>query len=558
MGRGVKQGRPKSGAIGKALTQRFGTGFDQVQFWRVPRALGGSSCEDGRSLREVDNSKSQEIDGFLGCDSSSGLFHVGLVVSPGRSLPTAGLIAPISSGEATASSEQGKSLAIQLSEAFEEAAGRVSVSVVPIFAERVVETRSPFGMPDSPLQDFFGDDFLHRFFGAPPEGQRQTVRSMGSGRHCNGRWLHFDEHHVVEGADNLTVVLDDGRKLKAKIVGTDPPTDVGVIKVEGSNLSEATLGNSDDVRVGQWIIAVGNPFQLLHTVTAGIISAKGRSAMGLADYEDFIQTDASINPGNSGGALADLDGCVIGINTAIGSPTGGNVGIGFAIPINMAKAVMDSLVSEGQVSRGYLSLIPQDIDENLAAAMGLKSTEGALVADVTAGGPADKGGIQRGDVIVEVDGQKVTNATQLRNLVARASPGKEVRMKVLRNGREQELRVTLGERPKELAAQSPEARQPESRLSERLGLTIQDLTPDIARQLGYEGRSGAVVAGVAAGSPAEEAGLQRGDLIEEVSRNKIQSPAEFERLISSAKSGQQIPLVVRRGPGVFFAAVKMP
>jgi serine protease Do len=229
---------------------------------------------------------------------------------------------------------QAQGLIQQLSDAFEAASSKASVSVVSIFAEQVVQIQNPYGMPDDAFKDFFGEDFFKRFFGAPqPKEEKQTVRSLGSGVIVTKDGYILTNNHVVEKADKLSVVIGDKKKFSAKVIGADPPTDVAVIKIDVENLPAAMLGDSDKVKVGQWVIAVGNPFQLMHTVTAGIISAKGRSSVGLADYEDFIQTDASINPGNSGGALADLEGQVIGINTAIASPSGGNIGIGFAIPI---------------------------------------------------------------------------------------------------------------------------------------------------------------------------------------------------------------------------------
>ena len=282
-------------------------------------------------------------------------------------------------------------------------------------------------------------------------------------------------NHVVDGADKLTVILQDKQKYTAKVVGRDPQTDVAVIKIDAKDLPVAELGNSDQARVGQWVIAVGNPFQLMHTVTAGIISAKGRSSVNLADYEDFIQTDASINPGNSGGALADLDGNVIGINTAIFSPSGagGNVGIGFAIPINMAKSVMHQLVTKGKVTRGFLGLLPQDIDEGLARAMNLKDTKGCLVGDVNSGGPADKAGIKHGDVITTFNGVPVENAVQLRNLVAEAEPGSKASVSVLRDGSGKEFTVELGERPKNLAAGNGKESAPE----EKIGREVRTIGP---------------------------------------------------------------------------------
>ncbi len=454
--------------------------------------------------------------------------------------------------------EDGCELAKQLSEAFEAATRKVNLSVIPIFAEQEVEVQSPFASPTDPFRDFFGDEFFKRFFGTPPQSQKQTVRSMGSGVIVSKDGYILTNNHVVQGADKLTVILADKEKYSAKVIGADPQTDVAVIKIDAKDLPAANLGNSDEVNVGQWVIAVGNPFQLLHTVTAGIISAKGRSEIGLADYEDFIQTDAAINPGNSGGALADLNGNVIGINTAINSPSGGNVGIGFAIPINMAKSVMDKLISEGKVSRGYLALMPQDIDENLAKALKLKSTKGSLVGDVIPGGPADKAEIQRGDIISKFDGKDVENSTQLRTMVAQKKPGTVVTVTLLRDGKEKEVKVKLGERPTERSAETPQPTEPEEQTYKKLGLSVQDLTPDIANQLGYRNEQGVLIADVAGGSSAEDAGLQRGDLIQEVNRIKVTSVKEFKTPIEELKSGDSAALLVRRGQNTFFVAIQIP
>jgi serine protease Do len=350
-------------------------------------------------------------------------------------------------------------------------------------------------------------------------------------------------------------VIGDRKTYPARVIGADPQSDVAVVKIEARDLPVAVLGNSDEVRVGQWVIAVGNPFQLLHTVTAGIISAKGRSSVGLAEYEDFIQTDASINPGNSGGALADLDGRVIGINTAITSPSGGSIGIGFAIPANMARQIMDQLIAKGKVVRGYAGLLLQDIDENLSRAFKLKGAEGALVGDVVAGGPADRAGIKRGDIIIGFDGQKIENSTQLSNLVARAAPKSAATFTVLRDGRTVEIKVTLEEKPKERGAQTSGREESPGQTGQKLGLSLQDLTPDLADQLGYKGKNGVVIASVVPGSPAEDSGLQPGDLIMEVNRSPVRTVKDFNLAVRGLRSGDVIALLVARGETTFFRAL---
>jgi serine protease Do len=482
-----------------------------------------------------------------------GAFIIEIGAAPQQSHSSAG------PDQAPVVSPQGKELLNQFSVAFESAAAKVNPSVVPILSEQVNQVTSPFGSPSDPLKDFFGDDFFKRFFGNSQSDRKQVVHALGSGVIVSDDGYILTNNHVVDGADKVTVILQDKKKYTAKIVGRDPQTDVAVIKIDAKNLKGASLGNSDQVRVGQWVIAVGNPFQLMHTVTAGIISAKGRSSVNLADYEDFIQTDASINPGNSGGALADLDGNVIGINTAIYSPsgTGGNVGIGFAIPINMAKSVMHQLVAKGKVTRGYLGLLPQDIDEALAKALNLKDTEGSLVGDVTAGGPADKAGIKRGDVITSFNGVQVENSVQLRNLVAEAEPGSTAKVGLLRDGKVSEVSVDLGERPKNLAEVSGGTNGPENSTNERYGLSVQDLTPGIARALGYGDDHGVVVVDVKTASMAESAGLQKNDLIKEVNRTQVHSVSEFTKAMKRVGKNDSVALLVRRGNNTFFVALQL-
>jgi serine protease Do len=452
---------------------------------------------------------------------------------------------------------QGKELLQQFSAAFETAAARVNPSVVPIFSEQVEKIQNPFGSPDDPFRDFFGDNLFKQFFGSQPKELKQTVHALGSGVIITKDGYILTNNHVVKGAQKLTVVLSDKKKYTAKVVGTDPQTDVAVVKIDAHDLPAATLGNSDSVRVGQWVIAVGNPFQLMHTVTAGIISAKGRSSVNLAEYEDFIQTDASINPGNSGGALADLDGNIIGINTAIYSPSGGNIGIGFAIPINMAKSVMDQLISKGKISRGYLGIVPQDIDETLEKALHLKTTEGSLVGDVSKDGPADKAGIKRGDIITSFNGEEIKNSLQLRNIVAETAPGTKVKVSLLRDGKEMEVTVDLAERPNNLGQAGTAAKKPEEQASKKFGFSIQTLTPDIAKQLGYEHEHGVVVTSVTPGSIAEDAGIQKGDLIKQVNQKDVASVDDFDRAAGNLKSGESVALLVRRGQNTFYVAMQL-
>ena len=343
-----------------------------------------------------------------------------------------------------------------ISSVFEQAASKVGPSCVAIIAEQVVAVQSPLGTADDPSKEFSGKDPFKRFFGQPPPGQKRTIRSLGSGVIVSADGMILTNNHVVSKAEKLLVALRDKKTFPAEIIGTDPQTDLAVIKIEAADLPAASLGDSEEVKVGQWVIAVGNPLQMMHTVTAGIISAKGRSSVGLAEFEDFIQTDASINPGNSGGALADLNGDVIGINTAISSLSGGSIGIGFAIPINMVREVMKALITEGKVIRGYLGFLPEDIDENQAKNFNLKGAEGVFVAAVTPKGPADQAGIEPGDVIMTFHGARVRDATRLKMMIAETAPKTVVKIGLIRQGRPVEVTVIPAEAPSERGEHVPE------------------------------------------------------------------------------------------------------
>jgi len=436
------------------------------------------------------------------------------------------------------------------SKAFVAVAKKVNPAVVTITSEKVIK----YQRMRSPFEEFFGEDFF-RFFEFPvPEGELRQ-HGHGSGVIVTQDGYILTNYHVVKGADRINVITFNRKTYKAKVIGTDPKTDVAVVKIDAEGLPAATLGDSDKLQVGEWVLAIGSPFseRLENTVTAGIISAKGRSNIGLAEYEDFIQTDAAINPGNSGGPLVNLRGEVIGINTAIQTTTGGYQGIGFAIPINMARKVMEALITEGRVIRGWLGVWIQSVGEDMAKALKLKENKGALVSKVVEGSPADKAGIKRSDVIVEFDGKKVKDATHLKNMVANTTPGKKVEIKVIRNGVIKRLTVKLAELPSE-EAKSPLAYE----TREKIGLRVQNLTPELARRLGYEGDYGVIVSDVRPGSIAWRKGLRRGDLIMEINRQKIRSVRDYQRVLNKMKGGEVALFLVKRGKDTFFVALPIP
>ncbi|HHT9117546.1 MAG TPA: DegQ family serine endoprotease [Candidatus Hypogeohydataceae bacterium YC38] len=433
---------------------------------------------------------------------------------------------------------------------FNEVSEYVKPSVVHVKATKVLKTEE-FERFHPPSGEFpFGDEFFDRFFrGRVPKEFRQ--QGFGSGVIVDERGYILTNNHVVEGADEIAVTLGEKKEFKATVIGADPPTDVAVIKIEAEKLPVAKLGNSDEIKIGDWAIAIGNPFGLTQTVTAGIISATGRANVGIADYEDFIQTDAAINPGNSGGPLVNLKGEVIGINTAIFTRTGGYQGIGFAIPVNMAKAVMNSLIAKGKVTRGWLGVAIQDVTEDLAKSFGLPGPKGVLVSDVTPNSPAERAGMQRGDVIMEYEGKEVKDVNHLRNMVAQTEVGKVANLNVLRNGSTKGLTVTIGEQPTGLFAAAG-AEQP----TKDLGMSLEDLTPELARRFGYEKEMGVVVTDVEPGSKAELSGIQPGDLIKEVNRERIHNLQEFREMTAKTPKEQGLLLLIKRGPLTRYVLIK--
>ena len=443
----------------------------------------------------------------------------------------------------------------QVGKAFASISEKASPAVVAIKANQEVGQEYS-NAPDGPFGDQFGDEFWERFFGHPYRYKRSPQSKsyrpvQGSGFIVSKDGYILTNNHVVKDAEDITVTLKDGREFKAKIVGTDPQNEVAVIKIDSENPPVLELADSDKLEVGEWVIAIGNPFGLSHTVTQGIVSAKGRSGIGLAGYEDYIQTDAAINPGNSGGPLINLDGKVIGINTAIIGP-GGNIGIGFAIPINMAKFSYSQLIEGGKVVRGALGIKIRDLDPDLAESLGVKNNKGVVIEEVNKGSAAEKAGLKRYDVIVELNGDKIEGTNELRNKVAMINPGIEADIVIIRDGKRKTIHAELGDSAKELKAFTT----PEQSL-EQLGLAVQNLTEDLARRLGYENLEGVVITKVEAGSEAARKGLEPGMLVLEVDQNPVKNTRDFDKAMEKAAEKGQTLLLVSDGRYSYLAVLKL-
>ena len=404
------------------------------------------------------------------------------------------------------------------------------------------------------------DDMLERFFGPQfrpdrqPKRQKKFMqRGQGSGFIIDKTGHILTNYHVVGNADSITVILADKREFKAKTVGSDPQTDVALIKIDGAgDLPVLPLGNSDTLEVGEWAIAIGNPFGLEQTVTVGVISAKGRNQVGINSYESFIQTDAAINSGNSGGPLLNIRGEAIGINSAIVSPSGGNIGIGFAIPINMVKEVEAQLLKSGKVTRGWLGVSIQDVDEKLAQSFGLAKAGGVLINDdVKAGTPAAKAGLRPGDVITKLNDAELADVGDLRNRVAMLPPGTKATLTLIRDGKEQRFDVVIGKQPENFGQNDDNAGGDETPgdVSGQYGLQLQELTPELAERLGYQSGQGVLIGGVEDGSVAEQAGLKPGMLIEEINHKTVKSVDEAMAALKKTDAEKRALLKVRISRG---------
>ncbi|MDR4467622.1 MAG: DegQ family serine endoprotease [Nitrospira sp.] len=432
-------------------------------------------------------------------------------------------------------------------------AKQAKASVVNVSSTTNVGERPGLSEAPSP---FFDDPFFRRFFGEELQRRFRQPRDfpqegMGSGVIVSADGYIVTNNHVVEHADEIDVTLADKRTFKAKVIGTDPKTDVAVIKIEATGLPILPWMDSGRLEVGELVLAVGSPFGLTQTVTMGIISAVGRANMGIVDYEDFIQTDAAINPGNSGGALVNLHGELVGINTAIFTRTGGHMGIGFAIPSNMVRTVMDSLIKHGKVVRGWLGVSIQELTPDLAKEFGVSETTGALVADVMEDSPATKAGLERGDIITELNGKPVNDPTHLRTLVADSAPGTKVTITLLRDKRRKSLDVTLGELPKDESAQ---AKSEDAKGKHALaGVQVGPLSREEARELRIKG--GVVVRRIDPSSLAAQAGLQEGDVVREVNRQAVTSVTGFEQQVGMLKAKEGVLLLVSRRQTTLYLAI---
>jgi serine protease Do len=465
---------------------------------------------------------------------------IGLIISSNFNLHLNGY------SEETNISKEAINILSKTGQAMAEVAAAVKPAVVNISSTKKVKIpgmHSPF-LDDPFFRRFFGDEYGH--FERPREHKQS---GLGSGVIVDKDGYILTNNHVIKDADEIKVKLSDKREFKGKVIGTDPKTDLAVIKIDSNHLPVIKLGDSEKLKVGETVIAIGNPYGLSQTVTSGIVSATGRANVGIADYEDFIQTDAAINPGNSGGALVNVKGELVGINTAIFSTSGGYQGIGFAIPSSMTKVVMDNLIKKGKVVSGWLGVSIQPVTPDLAKQFDIKDDKGALVGDVVEEGPAEKAGIQRGDVIIEFDGKEITDPSSLRNSVAGTPPGKKVTLKIMRDGKMQNIDVTIAELPAEIQKLHGEF---DNLLK---GVMVQGITPELKKNLDIPKRiNGVVVTDIEEDSPAGGL-LMPNDVIIEVNRKRINDMKDYAAVVSKIKSGQDILLLVFRDGSTIYISL---
>jgi serine protease Do len=436
----------------------------------------------------------------------------------------------------------------ETSRAFSEIVKAVSPAVVNISSTKLVNPRQ------TPMDDLF-DSFGHYRDG---KGKRFKEQSLGSGVIVSSDGYIVTNFHVVEQSSDIRVTLFDKKSYRARIIGSDPKTDIAIIRIDAKGLQVIPWGDAEKLQVGEFVLAIGNPYLLNNTVTMGIVSAVGRADVGIADYEDFIQTDAAINPGNSGGPLVNIRGELVGINTAIFSKTGGYQGIGFAVPSNMVRAVMEQLTKTGKVTRGWLGVTIQELTPELAQQFGLKLDAGVLVSDVVKGGPAQQAGITRGDIITEFGGKKVKDVGLFRNVVAQSAIGMQVPITIMRRDRVMNLSATIAALSPDIAeARTAPARSRESFENALAGLRVMDLNPTVAKQLGIDkDERGVVIVNVEPGAPADEGGIRRGDVIGEINRQRITTVSEFNRIAARLNPGDGVLLFVNRGGRKFYQTLE--
>jgi serine protease Do len=455
------------------------------------------------------------------------------------SIPNILLPAPV---RAEISEKEAAEVLTKFGDAMAKVAEGIKPAVVNISTTKTVRT---------PQHPFLDDPLFRRFFGMQ-EPQQRRVTNLGSGVIASQDGYILTNNHVIEGAEDIIVRLHDNREYKGRVVGMDSRTDLAVIKIDEKNLTSIPWGDSNKLRVGEIVLAIGNPYGLNQTITMGIVSALGRTGIGITDYEDFIQTDAAINPGNSGGALVNIRGEIVGINTAIFSVTGGYQGIGFAIPSNMAKNVMDGIINEGRVVRGWLGVQIQALTPELARQFNLKDEKGVLLADVAEGGPAEQGGLRRGDIIIEYDGKRIETPFQLRNMVAATRPGNTAEINVIRNGSRLTMKVKIGELPIEPQTAAVPPAQFDNALR---GVQVQELTEEILQRLGITRKlKGVVITGMAEDSPSLGI-LRSGDIILEINRRAISNVKEYNEIVSQIKKKQEVLLLIVRGEATLYLTI---
>ncbi len=433
----------------------------------------------------------------------------------------------------------------RMSDTFAKVSTRVQAGVVAVSTERIVATASPFrGLP-------FDDPLFRRFFRVPQRQRERRTQGLGSGVIISPDGYVLTNNHVVEGADRIVIDLTDGRSFQARVVGTDEKSDVAVLKVDADGeLPIVPVGDSDKLKVGQWVLAIGNPFGLQHTVTYGIVSAVGRGDVGIVDVEDFIQTDAAINPGNSGGALVNLRGELVGINAAILSQSGGYQGIGFAIPVNLATRIKDQLIDYGEVIVGYLGVSYQTLTADMADALGVGTTSGVLINTVHPDSPADRAGLTRGDVIVAIDGGNVTDEDDYQRRIGLAGAEKRIKIDIWRGSKKRTVRATL--------EASETTAGVISNRNELLGWELQEMTNDLARRLGYRPGSALIITDVVPGKSAARSGLRRLDLVLEINRKPVGTFEELRDVLTDLSAGDDMLLLIRRGRKTFYMPIRIP